>query len=107
MANNSHIEWTEATWNPVTGCSKVSQGCKFCYAERMAKRLKAMGQVRYADGFKVTLHHDLLSLPMKWKKPRTIFVNSMSDLFHEDVPLDFIQQAFKTMVATPQHTYQI
>lgn len=107
MAGNSSIEWTEATWNPVTGCSKVSQGCKHCYAERMAKRLVAMGNPRYENGFNVTLHHDLISLPYKWVKPRKVFVNSMSDLFHEDVPLEFIQQVFNTMNDTPQHTYQI
>ncbi|MED3954668.1 phage Gp37/Gp68 family protein [Priestia aryabhattai] len=107
MAGNSSIEWTEATWNPVTGCSKVSQGCKNCYAERMAKRLNAMGNARYTNGFNVTLHDDLIVLPYRWKKPRKVFVNSMSDLFHEEVPLDFIQKVFKTMVETPQHTYQI
>lgn len=107
MAGNSSIEWTEATWNPVTGCNKVSQGCKNCYAERMAKRLTAMGNPRYTNGFNVTLHHDLLELPYKWKKPRKVFVNSMSDLFHEDVPIEFIQKAFKTMRETPHNTYQI
>lgn len=107
MAGNSSIEWTEATWNPVTGCSKVSQGCKNCYAERMAKRLVAMNNPRYENGFKVTLHHDLIDLPYSWKKPRKVFVNSMSDLFHEEVPLEFIQKVFKTMVETPQNTYQI
>lgn len=107
MSGSSSIEWTEATWNPVTGCSKVSQGCKNCYAERMSKRLVAMGSARYANGFTVTLHHDLIAAPYKWKKPRKVFVNSMSDLFHEDVPLDFIQQVFETMNNTPQHTYQI
>ncbi|HEB79985.1 MAG TPA: phage Gp37/Gp68 family protein [Rhodospirillales bacterium] len=107
MANNSRIEWTEATWNPVTGCTKVSPGCKNCYAEIMAKRLKAMGSPRYADGFKVTLHPDLLDRPASWKKPKQIFVNSMSDLFHKDVPTDFILQVFEAMCAAPQHTYQI
>lgn len=107
MADHSHIEWTESTWNPVTGCSKVSQGCKNCYAERLAKRLQAMGNPRYANGFSVTLHPDLLDLPHQWLKPRTIFVNSMSDLFHEEVPLEFIQQVFATIKATPRHTYQI
>ena len=91
MAGTSHIEWTEVTWNPVTGCSKVSAGCKNCYADRMARRLKAMGNVRYRDGFKVTLHEDLIESPRKWKTPRIIFVNSMSDLFHEDIPTNFIQ----------------
>ncbi len=107
MSSNSNIEWTEATWNPVTGCSKVSQGCKNCYAERMAKRLLAMGNPRYLNGFKVTLHDDLVTLPYKWAKPRKVFVNSMSDLFHEDVPLEFIQRVFDTMNDTPRHTYQI
>lgn len=107
MAGNSSIEWTEATWNPVTGCSKVSQGCKNCYAERMAKRLVAMGNPRYINGFNVTLHHDLVNLPYKWAKPRKVFVNSMSDLFHEEVPFEFIEQVFNTMNDTPQHTYQI
>lgn len=107
MAGKSSIEWTEATWNPVTGCSKVSQGCKHCYAERMAKRLVAMGNPRYINGFKVTLHEDLVNLPFSWKKPRKVFVNSMSDLFHEEVPLEFIQKVFSTMNNTPQHTYQI
>lgn len=107
MASKTKIEWTEVTWNPVTGCNKVSQGCKNCYAERMAKRLKAMKNQRYINGFNITLHHDLIDAPRKWKKPRLIFVNSMSDLFHEKIPLDFIQQVFKTMNETPQHTYQI
>jgi len=107
MAGKSHIEWTEATWNPVTGCTKVSAGCKHCYAERMSQRLKAMGNVRYKDGFKVTLHEDLLDAPRRWKAPRIIFVNSMSDLFHKDVPTKFIQRAFKTMNECPQHTFQI
>lgn len=107
MAGTSSIEWTEVTWNPVTGCTKISAGCKNCYAERMAKRLHAMGSVRYANKFKITLHHDLLHLPKKWKKPRTIFVNSMSDLFHPDIPFDFIRSVFETMEATPQHTYQV
>lgn len=95
------------TWNPVTGCTKVSQGCKHCYAERMAKRLKAMGTERYANGFKVTLHPDLIDAPKKWKKPRLIFVNSMSDMFHEKIPLKFIKQVFKTIEECPQHTFQV
>jgi len=107
MATNSDIEWTEMTWNPVTGCTKVSQGCKFCYAERMAKRLKAMGSQRYEHGFAVTLHEDLIEEPLRWVKPRTIFVNSMSDLFHENVPLEFIARVFDTMRRCPQHTFQI
>lgn len=107
MATRSHIEWTEMTWNPVTGCSKVSAGCKFCYAERMAKRLQAMGVERYRNGFAVTLHDDLIDVPRTWKQPRIVFVNSMSDLFHEEVPLEFIRRVFATMATTPQHTYQI
>lgn len=107
MATVSNIEWTEMTWNPVTGCHKVSRGCKHCYAERMAKRLRAMGAVRYRNGFEPTLHADLVDLPRRWKKPRVIFVNSMSDLFQEDVPDDFIRRVFATMRACPQHTFQI
>jgi protein gp37 len=107
MATNSTIEWTQMTWNPVTGCSKVSAGCKHCYAERMANRLNAMGVARYQNGFQVTLHKDLIDLPRKWKQPRLIFVNSMSDLFHEDVPFEFILRVFETMVVSPQHTFQI
>lgn len=103
----SNIEWTEMTWNPVTGCTKVSQGCKNCYAERMAKRLHLMGTARYQNGFEVTLHPDLLELPRKWKQPRLIFVNSMSDLFHDDVPFEFIENVFATMKACPHHTFQI
>jgi protein gp37 len=91
MANHSEIEWTEATWNPITGCTKISLGCSNCYAERMARRLQAMGNPNYAHGFKLTLHEGGLGLPLSWKKPRMIFVNSMSDLFHQDVPLEFIQ----------------
>lgn len=107
MASKSKIEWTEMTWNPVTGCDKVSQGCKFCYAERMSKRLNRMGSVRYVNGFKVTLHHDLIARPRSWKKSRVVFVNSMSDLFHDDVPLEFIQQVFETMKDCPQHIFQV
>lgn len=107
MANGSSIEWTQATWNPVTGCSKVSPGCLNCYAERMARRLQAMGQPNYANGFKVEVHRKSLTLPFLWKSPRKIFVNSMSDLFHSEVPLRFIHQVFEIMCATPQHTYQI
>jgi protein gp37 len=107
LAGNSSIEWTEATWNPVTGCNKVSDGCKHCYAERMAKRLFAMGNPRYENGFNVTLHPDLVDTPRKWIKPRKIFVNSMSDLFHKEIPLEFIQKVFKTMNDTPQHSYQV
>lgn len=107
MPTRSSIEWTEMTWNPVTGCTKVSQGCKRCYAERMAKRLKAMGSERYRDGFKVTLHPDLLDAPRRWRQPRVVFVNSMSDLFHEEVPLEYIRRAFVTMRECPQHTFQV
>ncbi len=101
------IEWTEATWNPVTGCSKVSPGCANCYAERMAKRLQAMGQPNYRDGFAVRTHERMLALPLTWSKPRMVFVNSMGDLFHEDVSLDFIRQVFHVMLVTPRHTYQL
>ena len=107
MATTSSIEWTEMTWNPVTGCRKVSQGCKHCYAERMAKRLHAMGTDRYRNGFAPTLHEDLIDLPRRWKKPRVIFVNSMSDLFQDEVPDDFIRRVFDTMHDCPQHTFQI
>ena len=107
MADKSHIEWTQATWNPVTGCTKISQGCKNCYAERLAKRLQLMGAYRYRNGFGLTLHPDILDLPTKWRKPKLIFVNSMSDLFHKDVPADFISKVFETMANCPQHTFQV
>ncbi len=107
MANNSSIEWTDSTWNPVTGCSKISPGCQNCYAERMAKRLMAMGQPNYASGFKVAVHEHALDMPLKWKKPQIIFVNSMSDLFHEDVPEDFIKSVFDVMNQAKWHTFQI
>ena len=107
MAQNSSIEWTEATWNPVTGCNKISPGCKFCHAERMAHRLQAMGVSQYRNGFRVTLQPDALELPLRWKKPRIIFVNSMSDLFHESVPLEFIQRCFEVMEQAAQHTFQV
>lgn len=107
MAIGSTIEWTEATWNPVTGCTKVSAGCKNCYAERMAKRLKAMGVPQYRNGFKLTIQPEMLDVPRRWKRPRKVFVNSMSDLFHPQVPLSFIQQVFKVMNDCPQHTFQI
>lgn len=107
MGTISKIEWTEVTWNPVTGCYKISQGCKNCYAERMAKRLHLMGSARYQNGFEPTLHWDLVAQPRTWKRPRTVFVNSMSDLFQEDVPFDFIEAVFDTMKSTPQHTYQV
>jgi protein gp37 len=107
MGANSSIEWTESTWNPVTGCSKVSEGCRHCYAERMARRLQAMGQPNYSNGFEVTLHPRMLPLPMKWKQPQIIFVNSMSDLFHEDVPLDFILEVFNVMQQADWHVFQV
>ncbi len=103
----SKIEWTESTWNPVTGCTKISDGCKNCYAERMAKRLKAMGQPNYIKGFQVSLHDHILEYPLKWKKPQTIFVNSMSDLFHEDIPESFIFKVFDVMEKANWHHFQI
>jgi protein gp37 len=107
MAQNSSIEWTESTWNPVTGCTKISAGCAHCYAERMAKRLKAMGQQRYRNEFKVTLQPDMLDVPLHWKRPRMIFVNSMSDLFHEAIPADYIAKVFAVMQEASQHTFQV
>lgn len=107
MAINSSIEWTESTWNPVTGCTKISLGCNHCYAERMAKRLQAMGQPNYTNGFEIALHEKVLELPLMWKKPQTIFVNSMSDLFHKDVPTDFILRVFAVMHRARWHRYQI
>ena len=107
MAQLSSIEWTEATWNPVTGCSKISPGCKHCYAERMAARLRAMGSPRYRNGFKVTLQEDLVELPLQWKQAKVIFVNSMSDLFHKNVPSDFIVKVFDTMKRAHWHTFQV
>lgn len=107
MAQKSPIEWTESTWNPVTGCKKISPGCKNCYAERLAKRLKAMGQPNYRNGFKLTLQPHMLGLPLRWKKPQTIFVNSMSDLFHDEVPLDYIQQVFDVMNRAYWHRFQV
>jgi len=107
MAINSSIEWTESTWNPVTGCTKISPGCKNCYAERMAKRLQGMGQPNYRKGFEIAFHEKTLELPLMWKKPQTIFVNSMSDLFHEDVPSRFIQKVFGIMEQAHWHRFQI
>jgi protein gp37 len=107
MAQVSSIEWTEATWNPVTGCTKISPGCAHCYAERMAKRLNAMGQNRYRNGFKVTLQHDVMDVPLHWKRPRMIFVNSMSDLFHKDIPDEYIAKCFEVMKLASQHTFQV
>ena len=101
------IEWTETTWNPTTGCDKISAGCKHCYAATLARRLEAMGQKKYRNGFKLTLHPDAINDPYKWKKSQMVFVNSMSDLFHKDVPLHFIQSVFEVMNNTPKHTYQV
>ncbi|MFE0527146.1 DUF5131 family protein [Micromonospora parva] len=116
MGDRSAIEWTEATWNPTTGCDRISRGCDNCYAMALSRRLKAMGQPRYqrdgdprtsGPGFGLTVHPDSLRLPLSWKRPRRVFVNSMSDLFHAQVPVDFVQQVFAVMAATPQHTYQV
>ena len=104
---NTKIEWTDATWNPVTGCTKLSAGCRNCYAERMAQRLQAMGQLNYARGFEVATHEATLALPLHWRKPRMVFVNSMGDLFHENVPDEFVQRVFDVMVEAKQHTFQI
>jgi protein gp37 len=107
MGFKSSIEWTESTWNPVTGCTKLSAGCAHCYAERMAKRLQAMGQPNYANGFELTLHEHAMELPLKWKKPQMIFVNSMSDLFHDKVPFEFISGVFDVMQKASWHRFQI
>lgn len=116
MSDRSRIEWTEATWNPVTGCDRISAGCDNCYALTLARRLKAMGAPKYQNdgnpltsgpGFDVTIHPDVLCQPQQWRSPRMVFVNSMSDLFHARVPLAFLQDVFETMAATPQHTYQV
>ena len=106
MAQSS-IEWTEMTWNPTTGCDKISAGCKFCYAEIMSKRLQAMGIDKYKDNFEVRIHEEALKTPYTWKKSKVVFVNSMSDLFHEDIPLDFIKKVFKVMNENPQHVFQV
>ncbi|MCL4282141.1 MAG: DUF5131 family protein [Flavobacteriales bacterium] len=106
MAQSS-IEWTEMTWNPTTGCNKLSAGCKFCYAEVMSRRLQAMGVEKYKDNFKLRIHEKELELPYTWKKPKVVFVNSMSDLFHKDVPIAFIQKVFKVMKENPQHVFQV
>ena len=106
MAQSS-IEWTEMTWNPTTGCDKISQGCKFCYAEIMSKRLNAMGIEKYKDNFKVRTHENALDAPYAWKKSKVVFVNSMSDLFHDKVSLEFIQKVFKVMNKNPQHVFQV
>ncbi len=107
MSENSKIEWTEKTWNPLTGCDKISPGCKNCYAERMTRRLHAMGSPNYKNGFTLTCHPDTLSIPYNWKKPCTVFVNSMSDLFHKDVPEDFIHKVFATMAENPHLQFQV
>lgn len=107
MAQGSPIEWTDGTWNPVTGCTKISPGCTHCYAERLALRLKAMGNANYRDGFQPTLQPHMLELPLKWKKPQTVFVNSMSDLFHADVPLEYVQRVFAVMRRASWHRFQV
>ena len=107
MATNSPIEWTDATWNPITGCDKVSPGCKHCYAERMAKRLKAARNPNYKNGFQLTLQPHMLTRPLEWKSPRQIFVNSMSDLFHDHVPADYIHRVFSVMNEANWHQYQV
>lgn len=107
MASNSDIEWTDSTWNPVTGCTAVSAGCDHCYAAALAKRLKAMGSPRYRNGFKVTLQPDLVELPLRWRSPRKIFVNSMSDLYHKEIPDDYIRKIFDTMRRAHWHQFQI
>jgi len=103
----SNIEWTEMSWNPTTGCNKISTGCKFCYAEVMSKRLKAMGVEKYKNNFKITIHENELDIPYTWKKSKIVFVNSMSDLFHKDVPIEFIKKVFKVMKDNPQHVFQV
>lgn len=107
MAQKSGIEWTEATWNPVTGCTKISSGCKHCYAERMAHRLQAIGQKNYARGFELALQPHMLELPLRWKRPQVVFVNSMSDLFHRDVPFAYIHRVFEVMRRAYWHTFQV
>ena len=103
----SKIEWTEMTWNPTTGCSKISKGCKHCYAETMSKRLQAMGNPKYKNGFEITLHPDTMKIPYSWRKPRIVFVNSMSDLFHEDIPFKYLQNIFHVMNDCSQHIFQV
>ena len=107
MATASKIEWTETTWNPVTGCTKVSHGCKRCYAERMSSRLQAMGMAKYRNGFAVTVHPAVLDQPLRWRKPRLVFVNSMSDLFHKNVPTEFVESVFDVMNEASRHTFQV
>ncbi|OFX74302.1 MAG: hypothetical protein A2X12_06425 [Bacteroidetes bacterium GWE2_29_8] len=106
MAQSS-IEWTEMTWNPTTGCTKISSGCKFCYAEVMSKRLKGMRQQKYKDGFELRIHPESLNIPYTWKSSKIVFVNSMSDLFHKDIPIDFVKKVFKVMNDNPQHIFQV
>ena len=107
MSTHSSIEWTDITWNPVTGCTKISHGCKHCYAERMSKRLRKMGVEKYREGFSVSAHESTLDEPLKWKQPRLVFVNSMSDLFHKSVPAMFIEKVFDVMDRAPQHRFQV
>jgi protein gp37 len=107
MSIASKIEWTEATWNPVTGCTKISEGCRYCYAEKLALRLKAMNNPRYLNGFDITFHDDVLGAPLKWHRPKMIFVNSMSDLFHEKIPISFIENVFKIIRISNHHIFQI
>src|SRR5437763_11750786 len=107
MSSNSSIEWTESTWNPVTGCTKISPGCDNCYGERLALRLQAMGQSNYANGFMLTMQEHMLELPLRWKTPQMIFVNSMSDLFHRDVETDYIHKVFDVMKRASQHRFQV
>jgi protein gp37 len=107
MSNSTEISWTDAPWNPITGCTKISAGCQNCYAEKMAKRLQAMGQPNYANGFGLAMHQHVLDLPLRWRKPRKVFVCSMSDLFHNTVTNDFIHSVFEIMNRCPQHTFQI
>ena len=105
--STTKIEWTESTWNPITGCTKITSGCKFCYAEVMARRLKAMGQEKYRNGFELTLHPQTLQEPYSWKKSKMIFVNSMSDLFHKDIPIEYIQKVFRVIKENPHHVFQV
>ncbi len=107
MGDNSTIEWTDASWNPVTGCSKVSPGCQRCYAERLSLRLQKMGVAKYEKGFELAVHKDDFLLPLRWRRPRRIFVNSMSDLFHEDLPFEVVEEIYSVMLKAPQHIYQI
>ncbi len=105
--SKSSIEWTQMTWNPTTGCNKISAGCKHCYAEVMTRRLMAMGQEKYKEGFSFKMHESAINIPYTWRKPQVVFVNSMSDLFHVNVTLEFVQRVFAVMNDTPQHTYQV